>query len=137
MLEILGGVASAFERAGPAIVIELLNTEIYADPMVEKVFYNLVDNAIRYGGSVTKIRFFLLVSDEGFTLVCEDDGVGIPDDQKVQIFKHGVGRNTGMGLFLSREILGITGITILENGIYGSGARFEIQIPRGAYRFVK
>lgn len=137
VLEILGGVASAFERAGPAIVIELLNTEIYADPMVEKVFYNLVDNAIRYGGSVTKIRFFLLVSDEGFTLVCEDDGVGIPDDQKVQIFKHGVGRNTGMGLFLSREILGITGITILENGIYGSGARFEIQIPRGAYRFVK
>ena len=105
--------------------------------LVEKVFYNLVDNSIRYGGSVSAIRFFLLVSDEGLTLVCEDDGVGIPDDQKQAIFERGVGRNTGMGLFLSREILGITGITIVENGVYGSGARFEIFTPRGAYRFVK
>jgi hypothetical protein len=38
-------------------------------------------------------------------------------------------------LFLSQEILSITGITIAETGIPGKGARFEITVPKGAYRF--
>ena len=41
---------------------------------------------------------------------------------------------TGMGLFLSREILAITGITLRENGEPGKGARFEITVPKGAWR---
>lgn len=137
VLQILERVTTAFDQAGPAIEIDLLDAEIYADPLVEKVFFNLVDNARRYGGTVTTIRFYLLVSDDGLSLVCEDDGVGIPPDQKQAIFERGVGRNTGMGLFLSREILGITGISIVENGIYGHGARFEIFTPRGTYRFIR
>jgi len=42
--------------------------------------------------------------------------------------------NAGLGLFLSREILGLTGITITENGIPGSGARFVIRVPAGKWR---
>ena len=41
-----------------------------------------------------------------------------------------------MELFLAREILSITGITIHETGTYGKGARFELAVPKGAYRFV-
>jgi hypothetical protein len=37
-------------------------------------------------------------------------------------------------LFLSVEILGITGITIAENGTPGKGARFEIHVPAGMWR---
>jgi len=40
-----------------------------------------------------------------------------------------------MGLFLSREILSITGITIKEAGEPGKGARFEMTVPKGAWRF--
>ena len=40
-----------------------------------------------------------------------------------------------MGLFLAREILSVTGITIRETGEPGKGARFEISVPKGAYRF--
>jgi hypothetical protein len=39
-------------------------------------------------------------------------------------------------MYLSRQILSITNISIRESGMYGSGARFEIRIPKGAYRFV-
>jgi len=39
-----------------------------------------------------------------------------------------------MGLFLSREILAITGISISENGEPGKGARFEIRVPPGKFR---
>jgi len=38
-------------------------------------------------------------------------------------------------MYLSREILSITGITISETGTYEKGARFEIRVPKGAYRF--
>ncbi len=136
VIETLRRVESVFERSGLEFVVDLENAEIYADPLLEKVFYNLVDNAIRYGEKVTTIRFYLLISDEGLTLVCEDDGVGIADERKQVVFERGVGKNTGMGLFLSREILGITRIGIVENGIPGEGARFEIFTPRGTYRFV-
>jgi PAS domain S-box-containing protein len=126
-----------FEKSGLKFVIDLENIEIFADPLLEKVFYNLVDNAIRYGETVTTVRFYLVDSESGLSIICEDDGAGIPDNFKNAIFKRGVGKNTGMGLFLSREILSITKIGITENGIPGKGARFEISIPRGTYRFVK
>jgi len=49
-------------------------------------------------------------------IVCEDDGEGIGADEKEMIFDRGFGKNTGLGLALSREILDITGITIRETG---------------------
>ena len=126
-----------FEKSGLKFVMDLENIEIFADPLLEKVFYNLVDNAIRYGETVTTVRFYLVNSESGLSIICEDDGAGIPENFKNAIFERGVGKNTGMGLFLSREILSITKIGITENGIPGKGARFEISIPRGTYRFVK
>lgn len=121
---------------GVAITIDIEDTEIFADPLLEKVFYNLVDNALRYGEQVTTIRFYYQISDSGLALICEDDGVGVPEGAKSRIFERGVGKNTGMGLFLTREILRITSITIKEDGIPGKGARFEMLIPNGMWRFV-
>jgi PAS domain S-box-containing protein len=110
--------------------------EIFADPLFEKVFYNLIDNALRYGGEqMTTVRVSSKESDTCLTLLCEDDGAGITEAEKKQLFTQGFGKNTGLGLFLTREILAITGITIAENGAPGKGGRFEITVPKGAYRF--
>ncbi|WP_319580817.1 hypothetical protein [uncultured Methanospirillum sp.] len=49
-------------------------------------------------------------------------------------FSCGVGKNTGIGLFLIREILSIISIIITENGIPGKRAGFEMVIPDGRYR---
>ena len=108
--------------------------ELFADPLIVKVFYNLMDNAARYGGKITTIRFSVEESGEAHVIVCEDDGDGVPADEKEKIFIRGFGKNTGLGLFLSREILDITGITITETGTPGKGARFEIRVPKGMYR---
>ncbi|NLD57249.1 MAG: ATP-binding protein, partial [Methanomicrobiales archaeon] len=94
----------------------------------------LVDNAIRYGDTLTMISFSFQISDKGLSIICQDDGAGIEPKAKERIFERGVGRNTGMGLFLTREILAITGITIQENGEEGKGARFEITVPAGSWR---
>jgi len=109
--------------------------DIFADPLFEKVFYNLIDNALRYGGDQMKtIRFSSQEIDTGLVILCGDDGVGITAEDKKKLFTRGFGKNTGLGLFLSREILSITGITITENGVPGKGARFEITVPKGAWR---
>jgi signal transduction histidine kinase len=109
-------------------------TEVFADPLIVKVFYNLMDNAIRYGRKITTIRFSLQESGEDHLILCEDDGDGISADEKERIFERDFGRNTGLGLFLSREVLAITGITIRETGVPGKGARFEMTVPKNAYR---
>ena len=108
--------------------------EIFADPLLEKVFYNLIDNAIRYGEHISEIRFSSRRTDNALVLGCGDDGVGVPADEKDRIFEQCVGRNTGMGLFLSREILMITGISVRECGEPGRGAMFEIRVPPGSWR---
>jgi len=112
--------------------------EVFADPLLEKVFYNLIDNALRYGGEhMTTIRISTHAAGANLTLVFEDDGTGIAAGDKTRLFGKGFGKNTGLGLFLSREILSITGITIAETGITGKGARFEMTIPSGGFRFIK
>jgi signal transduction histidine kinase len=117
------------------VSVDIAGLYIYADPLIEKVFYNLVENAIRHGGKVTRISFFCQESADGLTITCEDDGKGIPDSEKENIFTRKYYRHTGLGLFLSREILDMTGITIRECGNEGAGARFEISVPKAAFRF--
>jgi PAS domain S-box-containing protein len=108
--------------------------EIYADHLLVKVFYTLVENAIRHGEHVTKIRIFSEQSDNELRIIFEDDGVGVPEDAKQMIFQRKYFQNTGLGLFLSQEILSITGLSITETGISSQGARFVIHVPRGAFR---
>ncbi|MFA5267174.1 MAG: PAS domain S-box protein [Methanoregula sp.] len=117
------------------VVDEISGMEIYADPLFEKVFYNLLDNALRYGGpGMTTIRFRYQESEEALTIFVEDDGAGISADDRKRLFERGFGHHTGLGLFLSREILSITGITITENGEPDMGARFVIAVPAGSWR---
>ena len=110
--------------------------EVFADPLIVKVLYNLMDNAVQYGGKITSLRFFSEESGDDYLIVCEDDGNGVRADEKEKIFERGYGKNTGLGLAISREILDITCITISENGEPGKGARFEMTVPKGAWRLM-
>jgi PAS domain S-box-containing protein len=111
--------------------------EIFADPLLARVFYNLIDNSLRHGGAVTEIRFRCSARKGDCIIGYEDNGVGIPDEIRPVLFMRGRGKNTGFGLFLIREILAITGYTIQETGEAGKGARFEITVPRGSFRSMK
>jgi len=110
--------------------------EVYSDLMLEKVFHNLIDNSLRHGGRVTEIRLTAHPEENGLAIIYEDNGIGIPAAEKEKIFERGYGKNTGLGLFLAREILAITDMTIREAGEEGKGVRFEIHVPENAYRHV-
>jgi signal transduction histidine kinase len=101
------------------------------------VFYNLIDNSIRHGEHVTEIRIRSEEKGNGVDIIFEDNGAGIPDLQKEKIFRREYFKNTGFGLFLTREILAITNLSIHETGTCGQGARFVIHAPRETYRRIK
>ena len=129
--------SSARSFAGKGIVCGCTtgSLEIYTDQMIGQVFYNLIDNSLRHGERVSEIRLHAREDGAGLLLIYEDNGTGVVPEEKEKIFIKGFGKHTGLGMFLIKEILSITGITISETGTYGEGVRFEIRVPHGKYRF--
>ncbi|MDD3112184.1 MAG: PAS domain S-box protein, partial [Methanofollis liminatans] len=116
--------AASVPLGGILLDLQTWAVEVFADPMLERVFANLLDNAVRHGEGVTAVRISCHEQDDGIAaIVVEDNGVGVPGGLKERIFESGYGRHTGHGLFLVREILDITGISIAETGEEGKGAR--------------
>jgi PAS domain S-box-containing protein len=135
---------SAIRKAAKTIPLGDINLqvktgslEIFADRMLLKVFTNLFENTIRHGKEATEIRISFYEKDGHGIIVVEDDGTGIASKIKSHIFEPSVGKNTGYGLFLVKEILSITGMGIEETGEEGKGARFEIEIPGDHHRMDK
>ncbi len=133
-LELLGA-ASMLDMGEIEVTDSLGDLEILVDPLFEKVFLNLLLNSRRHGEKVKRIKVDHLHRGDGIVVVYSDDGIGIAEDEKERIFERGYGKDNGLGLFLIREVLSITGITISEVGVPGEGVRFEMTIPRGKFRF--
>ncbi|MDD3406998.1 MAG: HAMP domain-containing sensor histidine kinase [Methanomicrobium sp.] len=104
--------------------------------MLEKVFANLMDNTLMHGGSATEVHTECIISGDELKIIWQDNGTGVSDFEKELIFKRGYGKNTGFGLFLTKEILSITGMSIKETGVFGNGARFEITFPAGGWKTI-
>jgi len=129
--------ATSFTMQGIRFSASDIMFEILADPLLERVFYNLIDNSVRHGGQVTTITLSSKCEDGALLLIYMDDGVGIDHGQKETVFTKGFGRHTGFGMFLIQEILSITKIEIHENGVPGSGVRFEMNVPSHSFRPVQ
>ncbi|PKL59879.1 MAG: histidine kinase, partial [Methanomicrobiales archaeon HGW-Methanomicrobiales-4] len=131
-------VRSTLEGPGFSGILSYVDTEtleVLADPLIVKAVYNLFENAVRHGEHTTQITVTSKKIDTDILIIFEDNGKGVPIQSKNRIFDRGFGSNTGLGLFLVREIFGITGMQIIETGIEGKGARFEIRVPNGQFRY--
>jgi PAS domain S-box-containing protein len=114
------------------VVNDCQGLTVLADSFLEQLIYNLIDNTRKYGKKTTIIRVhYEKAAQSDLNLIIEDDGAGIPLENKEQLFKRGfsTGGSTGFGLFLSKNMLEVYGWTIHENGEPGKGARFIIVIP--------
>jgi signal transduction histidine kinase len=132
--ELVSQSAPVLERSGVQLDISTGDLEVFADPLLLKVFENLVDNSLRHGEHVRHISVGYEKTKEDIVLMYRDDGAGVPATDKERIFQKGFGKNTGLGLFLTREILSITGLSIQESGVYGEGVLFLIKAPEGCWR---
>lgn len=109
--------------------------EVFADPLLERAFQEIVHGSLARGGSMTVVRLTAREDGETLQVIYEDDSPGIPADEKESLFSLEA-REGGKvrGLLFVRELLDITGIGIQETGTPGSGARFELTVPGGSWR---
>ena len=132
--EVVDGAVSLFSGLkGVKIVNECGGLTVLADSLLRQLFYNLTDNSLRYGEKIQQIRVYYKTSSSNqLELVYEDDGVGIPDNMRSNLFKEGFtsGKGTGYGLFMMRRICEVYGWTIQETGKQGKGVQFTMLIPR-------
>jgi signal transduction histidine kinase len=133
--KVIASAAASLPLSQVSLGVHFDKLELYADPLFEKVFYTLMENTLRHGKTVTSIEFSCKLLDDSLVVIYQDNGVGIPAEHKEAIFERKFFTHTGFGLFLSRTILNITGMKIRETGEPGRGARFEITVRAGAYRF--
>jgi signal transduction histidine kinase len=117
---------------GIRIVNECDGLTLLADSLLRQLFYNLIDNSLKYGGKLTQIRIHHEESQDQLGLIYEDDGVGISKDVKPKIFNEGftTGKGSGYGLYLIRRMMEVYGWAISETGVPGKGAKFTISIPK-------
>jgi signal transduction histidine kinase len=115
--------------------VDVQGVEVMADPLLAKVFLNLLDNSVRHGGGVTKVSLLCEEKPNGaLHLVYQDNGQGIPNSDLEKIFQRGYGKDAGLGLFLSKEILALTKLDLVATPSPVKGARFEIIVPAESWR---
>lgn len=114
------------------IINESHGLNVLADSLLRQLFYNLIDNSMKYGQKTTTVRIRYEESEGHLQLIYEDDGVGISQEVKSRIFSEGVttGKGSGYGLYLIKKMMEVYGWTIEETGKPGKGARFVMTIPK-------
>jgi signal transduction histidine kinase len=114
------------------IINDCKGLEVMADSLLKRLFYNFLDNSLRYGEKVTQIQLHYTKEGDELKLFYEDNGVGIPEANKRKLFHEGftTGKSTGLGLFLIKKMVEVYGWTINEDGEPNIGAKFTITIPK-------
>jgi len=116
---------------GVKVSNECQGLTVLADSLLARLFYNLIDNSLKYGEKITQIRVYYDGSGDGqLKLIYQDDGSGIPFGEKRKLFREGYGKGTGYGLYLIKKMMEVYGWTIQETGEPGKGAQFTITVPR-------
>jgi PAS domain S-box-containing protein len=130
-------VADAFDKAasqfgdlkGTSTDNECKGLIVLADSLLTRLFYNLIDNSLKYGEKLTYMRIRMEKGREELKLIYEDDGVGIPLAEKSKLFTKGHGKGTGLGLYLIKKIMEAYGWAIKETGEPEKSAQFTMTIP--------
>jgi signal transduction histidine kinase len=114
------------------VVNECHGLVVVADVLLKQLFYNFIDNSVKHGEKVTQIRLHYSEDCREVKLFYEDNGVGVPDSNKLKLFDAGfsTGKGSGLGLYLVKRMMDVYGWTIIEEGEQGKGAKFTMTIPK-------
>ena len=103
------------------------------------VIFNLVDNALKYGGEHPEIRIVLTGNQQEVVMKVADNGIGIPAEYKEKIFEkffrvpHGDTHNArgyGLGLSYAAQVIKKHQGSIRVESEEGKGAQFIIVLPK-------
>jgi two-component system phosphate regulon sensor histidine kinase PhoR len=106
---------------------------------LRQVLLNLVDNAVKYSPDGGEVTVELEPAGDRVRVAVRDSGLGIPAAEQERIFEkfyrldpaltRGVG-GSGLGLYISRELVSRMGGTLGVRSRPGEGATFVLELPR-------
>jgi signal transduction histidine kinase len=106
---------------------------------LKQVLVNLVENAIKYSPDGGRIDVRVVDEDDWLRIEVHDEGLGIPPSEQARIFEkfyrldaemtRGVG-GSGLGLYISREIVLQMGGSLSVSSAAGAGSTFAVTLPR-------
>jgi DNA-binding response OmpR family regulator len=108
--------------------------EVFADPILDKVFFHLFTYTEKYGNAVTRITVSYGQTAHGLIIFVSDNGVGISPADRHLLFDKKPGKERLPGPFLAERILEVTGMSIRETGDEKDGMLFEIVVPYEVFR---
>ena len=106
---------------------------------LRQVLINLVDNAVKYSPDGGRVEVSIQPNDHRLKLLVQDEGLGIPHGEQQRIFgkfyrvdpqlRRGVG-GTGLGLYISRELVRLMGGQLSVSSKESEGSTFVVELPR-------
>lgn len=127
-----GGVTLTLESPKPPL-------EIMADEeKVRQIFYNLISNAIKYGGEEGNVLVEIKAEEKEALILVHDDGPGMTKEQVGNLFQpyyrtdqaqqsRKVG--TGLGLYITKTLVDTHGGTITAESLPGIRTTFGVRLP--------
>jgi signal transduction histidine kinase len=117
----------SIEAPDAALAVETNRVVVADESRLRQVFENLFRNAIEHGGDDVAIT--VADTDEGFAV--DDDGPGVPADERDTVFDLGTtdsADGTGFGLAIVQRVIEAHGWSIAVTESADGGARFEVSI---------
>lgn len=104
--------------------------------LIERVFVNLLDNAVKYSQNESPIEISAQKQEDSVVITVADRGIGLPNGEEEKIFEQffqgqtSKGRGVGLGLALSRSIIVAHGGKIWATRRSDGGTGFHFSLPQ-------
>ena len=140
--EEIGAFISTFDKFGFTYDFDIPEEEIFLEidtKQMDRVFQNLVANAVQYNSEGTKVTISLFDQDREVAILFKDNGIGIPKEIAVELFypfvrvdksRNSESGGTGLGLAITLKIIEAHGGSINLETDENCGCAFIIHIPK-------
>ncbi|MCU0852847.1 MAG: MEDS domain-containing protein [Thermoplasmata archaeon] len=132
LAEIMDTLAAEASSEGLKVTHKVSGVRVMADASLERAVLSVLENLPEGKGEV---KLGCRYSEDGLIITIERPGDGVPELVKERIFELGYnyGGSDGYGLFLAREMLRASQLSLREMGVPGKCTRFEVLVPKGKY----
>ncbi len=145
LMKIINDFTPILQEKSLDVIVEVKHIPVWFDlPKMNRIFYNLISNAIKYSNEGGEIKIKAFLKDNSLSIEFIDNGIGVPDKQQEAIFNRFTrGTNvtnkgipgTGLGLMLSKKIVELHGGKILLESKENIGSKFTIILPIGTEHY--
>ncbi|MEX1239192.1 MAG: ATP-binding protein [Cyclobacteriaceae bacterium] len=106
------------------------------EKLIRSIIINLITNAVKFSSGAKFVSMTVACDEDNLTITIQDNGIGIPDENKKELFTsfsrgNNVGgiEGTGLGLSIVKKAVDLLNGTIAVNSTAGKGTEVLLNLP--------